>query len=59
MISNEINLERLNSLSPEERALALEILKEYSQEGYSSILEENMDEAVDRLYQVLMKLEMC
>jgi hypothetical protein len=40
MISNEINLEQLNSLSPEERALALEILKEYSQEGYSSLLED-------------------
>lgn len=40
MISNELNLEQLNSLSPEERALALEILKEYSQEGFSSILED-------------------
>ncbi len=40
MISNELNLEQLNSLSPEERALALEILKEYSQEGYSEILED-------------------
>ena len=40
MISNELNLELLNSLSPEERALALEILKEYSQEGQSSILED-------------------
>jgi hypothetical protein len=40
MISNEINLEQLNSLSPEERALALEILKEYSQEGYSTLLED-------------------
>jgi hypothetical protein len=40
MISNEINLEQLNSLSPEERSLALEILKEYSQEGYSSILDD-------------------
>jgi len=40
MISNELNLEQLNSLSPEERALALEILKEYSQEGYSSLLED-------------------
>ena len=27
--------------------------------NYSSILEENMNEAVDRLYQALMKLEMC
>ena len=39
MISNEINLEQLNKLSPEERALALEILREYSQEGYSTLLE--------------------
>jgi len=37
-MSNEINLDILNSLSPEERALALEILKEYSQEGKSDIL---------------------
>jgi len=40
MISNEISLEQLNSLSPEERALALEILKEYSQEGFSNTLED-------------------
>ncbi len=40
MISNEINLEQLNNLSPEERALALEILREYSQEGYSETLED-------------------
>lgn len=40
MMSNEINLEQLNNLSPEERALALEILKEYSQEGYSTLLDE-------------------
>lgn len=40
MISNEINLEQLNNLSPEERALALEILREYSQEGFSSLLED-------------------
>ncbi len=40
MMSNELNLDILNSLSPEERALALEILKEYSQEGQSTILEE-------------------
>ena len=40
MISNELNLEQLNSLSPEERALALEILKEYSKEGFSNILED-------------------
>jgi hypothetical protein len=39
-MSNEINLEQLNNLTPEERALALEILKEYSQEGYSSLLED-------------------
>ena len=38
-MSNEINLEQLNSLSPEERALALEILREYSEEGQSAILE--------------------
>lgn len=40
MMSNEINLEQLNNLSPEERALALEILKEYSQDGYSTLLED-------------------
>jgi hypothetical protein len=40
MVSNEINLDILNSLSPEERTLALEILKEYSQEGQSAILED-------------------
>ena len=40
MMSNEINLEQLNSLSPEERALALEILKEISQEGHSDILDD-------------------
>ena len=40
MMSNEINLEQLNNLSPEERALALEILREYSQEGFSSLLED-------------------
>ena len=40
MMSNEINLDQLNNLSPEERALALEILKEYSQEGYSTLLED-------------------
>lgn len=40
MMSNEINLEVLNNLSPEERALALEILKEYSQEGYSTLLDD-------------------
>ncbi len=40
MMSNEINLDQLNRLSPEERALALEILKEYSQEGHSDILDD-------------------
>ena len=40
MMSNEINLEQLNNLSPEERALALEILKEYSQDGFSNLLED-------------------
>ena len=40
MMSNEINLDVLNSLSPEERSLALEILKEYSQDGQSTILED-------------------
>jgi hypothetical protein len=39
-MSNEINLDRLNNLSPEERALALEILKEYSQEGFSTLMED-------------------
>ena len=40
MVSNEVNLDILNSLSPEERSLALEILKEYSQEGRSEILDD-------------------
>ena len=40
MMSNEINLAQLNNLSPEERTLALEILKEYSQEGFSTLLED-------------------
>ena len=40
MMSNDINLDQLNNLSPEERALALEILKEISQEGHSEILDD-------------------
>lgn len=40
MMSNEINLDLLNKLSPEERALALEILKEYSKNGQSAILDD-------------------
>lgn len=42
MISNDtkLDLNILDSLSPEERALALEILKQYSQEGKSDILED-------------------
>ena len=40
MMSNEINLDQLNSLSPEERALAMEILREYSQEGHSDLLDD-------------------
>ena len=40
MMSNEISLEQLNSLSPEERTLALEILKEISQEGHSELLDD-------------------
>jgi hypothetical protein len=40
MVSNELNLDILNSLSPEERALALEILREYSHDGQSAILED-------------------
>ena len=39
-MNNLPNLSALNNLSPEERALALEILKEYSQEGQSAILED-------------------
>ena len=39
-MSNEINLAQLNNLSPEERALALEILKEYAKDGASAILED-------------------
>lgn len=40
MMSNEISLEQLNSLSPKERALALEILKEISQDGHSELLDD-------------------
>ena len=40
MISNDVNMDLLNNLSPEERALAIEILKEYSQEGRSTLLED-------------------
>jgi hypothetical protein len=42
MISNDnlLNLEALEGLTPEEKALALEILKQYSQEGKSDILED-------------------
>jgi hypothetical protein len=40
MVSNELNLDILNSLSPEEKALALEILREYSHDGQSAILED-------------------
>ena len=39
-MNNLPDLSALNSLSPEERALALEILKEYSQDGQSAILED-------------------
>ena len=37
-MNNLPDLSALNSLSPEERALALEILKEYSQDGQSALL---------------------
>lgn len=40
MISNEINLEALAGLNEDEKQLALEILKEYSQEGQSAILDD-------------------
>ena len=39
-MSNTPDLSVLNSLSPEERALALEILKEYSKDGQSAILDD-------------------
>ena len=39
-MNNPPDLSALNNLSPEERALALEILKEYSQDGQSAILED-------------------
>ncbi len=39
-MSNFPDLSALDSLSPEERALAIEILKEYSQDGQSAILED-------------------
>ena len=41
MISNDkLNIEAFEGLTPEEKALALEILKQYSQEGKSDILED-------------------
>lgn len=40
MMSNEINLSALDSLTQEERALAIEILREYSIEGHSELLED-------------------
>ena len=39
-MNNLPDLSILDSLSPEEKALAMEILKEYSQEGQSAILED-------------------
>ena len=39
-MNNLPDLSILDSLSPEEKALAMEILKEYSQEGQSNILED-------------------
>jgi hypothetical protein len=39
-MSNEINLSALDSLTQEERALAIEILREYSIEGHSELLED-------------------
>ena len=38
-MNNPPDLSVLNNLSPEERALALEILKEYSEDGQSTILD--------------------
>lgn len=41
MVSNDkLNIEAFEGLTPEEKALALEILKQYSQEGKSDILED-------------------
>ena len=41
MISNDkLNIEAFEGLTPEEKALALEILKQYSQDGKSDLLEE-------------------
>jgi hypothetical protein len=37
---NNVDLSKLNSLSPEERELALQILKEYALEGTSNLLED-------------------
>ena len=39
-MNNLPDLSALNSLSPEERALALEILKEYSEDGQSALMED-------------------
>ena len=40
MMSNEINLKALDALSAEERALAMQILREYAAEGSSALLED-------------------
>lgn len=40
MISNEIDLKALDALSAEERALAMQILREYAAEGSSALLED-------------------
>lgn len=39
-MTNSIDLSALNSLSPEEKELAIQILKEYAQDGESPILED-------------------
>ena len=40
MMSNEIDLKALDALSAEERALAMQILREYAAEGSSALLED-------------------
>ena len=40
MMSNEIDLKALDALSAEERALAMQILREYATEGSSALLED-------------------
>lgn len=39
MMSDKFDLDAFKALSPQEQKVALEILKQYSEDGYSSLLE--------------------